>query len=93
MGTGHHPLTVGTGKEAQTWRRENVLGMAVLRGFFVVVCLFYFIFLPPRRGRGVGARGEERTWMRSLVVEGGWLGSLWAACAEDVDVFCEFSWS
>ena len=51
------------------------------------------MFFPPRKGRRLEAGEEERNWMRSLVVEGGWLGSLWAACVENVGRFFEFSWS
>jgi len=69
MARWRQPFVWGSGKEVQAWRRENVLGMVMLRLVFVG-----FVF-PPRTGKS-GNGGEERTCMRNLVVEGVCLGSL-----------------
>ena len=54
MARWHQPFAWGSGKEVQAWRRENVLGMVMLRLVFVG-----FVFPPRTEKSGEWRRGEN----------------------------------
>ena len=54
MARWYHPLAWGAGKDSQAWRKENVLGMVMLRLVFVG-----FVFPSRTEKSGEWRRGEN----------------------------------